>query len=130
MYRLTELQRVERKGNHIEEFQTTWDTVLAGQYNNVPDEVLHELYHKQVKDFHGIALDMQVYNRMDDGDPQKSYKFLMDSVAKYSQRMLFERNKTDLHRGTGPMLSLPWQKYNNAATPSSKPKKPNGKRTK
>ena len=129
MYRLLELQRVELKGNNIEEFQTTWDTVVAGQHRNVPDEVLHELYHKQVKNFHGIALDMQVYNRWDDGDPEKSYQFLVDSVAKYIRRTLMEKNKAALHRGIGPMLQLPWQNYNNSAPPAgrSRPKNPNGK---
>ena len=67
-----------------------------------------------MKDFHGIALDMQVYNRWDDGDPSKSYQFLVDSVAKYPRRTLMEKNKAALHRGIGPMLQLPWQNYNNA----------------
>ena len=52
MYRLNELQRVERRGDKIEDFQIAWDMVLAGQGYDIPEEILHELYHKQVKDFH------------------------------------------------------------------------------
>ena len=77
MYRLNELQSVHRKGDRIEDFQITWRMVLDGQGYKINEEILHELYHKQVKDFHGISLDMQAYNRMDDDNPEKVIRILV-----------------------------------------------------
>ena len=123
MYRLNELQRVERKGDRIEDFQITWQMVLAGQAYDLPVEVLHELYEKQVKDFHGIAMDMQYYRRLDDDHKDKSYDWLVATVERYIALKRMERNKAALHKGIGPTLHAP----NAAAPKTGKPKKSKGK---
>ena len=92
------------KGGKIEDFMITWTMVLNGLAFELADEVLHELFHKQVKDFAGISDEMRHCRSLDEDYPNKSYTWLQATIEKYIIRTRQEKVRLQIHKGIGPIL--------------------------
>ena len=67
-------------------FITRWDAVIAGMTSE-PDTMWKQAYfHNAIKNFKPLSHDLAVYDRTPEGEPNRSYDFLMKAARDYLER--------------------------------------------
>ena len=69
-------------------FLTAWDFILSGMEaaNRPDDNTLHGLYLAQVRRCTALHHDLEIYHRLPDNHPDKSYMFLLQASRSLLQR--------------------------------------------
>ena len=127
LYSINDLQAIRSKADQLENFENTWVSVL-NSLAVVPDtQLLEHLYYQQVKGMKLIAEDINHYNRKDFGHPDRSYKFLYESVELQLKIARQEKVRADLGRGVAGDTTNQFKLPAAAGTPNPK-RLPKGKR--
>eukprot|EP00435_Cladocopium_sp_Y103_P002455 s6081_g1.t1 len=72
-------------------FITRWDAVIAGMTSE-PDVLWKQAYfHTAIKNFRPLSHDLAVYDRTPEGEPNRSYEFLMKAARDYLERKRLEK---------------------------------------
>ena len=72
-------------------FITRWDAVIAGMTSE-PDMMWKQAYfHNAIKTFKPLSHDLAVYDRTPEGEPNRSYEFLMKAARDYLERRRLEK---------------------------------------
>ena len=74
-----------------EVFITRWDAVIAGMTSE-PDMMWKQAcFHNAIKNFKPLSHDLAVYDRTLEGEPNRSYDFLMKAARDYLERKRLEK---------------------------------------
>jgi len=76
----------------LENFFNSWNMVMAGIKETPPDGILRTLFHDQIKGSSILSDDMSHYRRLEDGHPEKTYKWLWKTVNDYINRKREDEN--------------------------------------
>ena len=98
LYELTDLMAVKIRNDNpspkqLEWFMTTWESTLAGMKKEPTDDVLEALFLERVRDCQCIAQDIGVYDRAKEGEPERSYAFLVEAVTRFIERKRRKDNR-------------------------------------
>jgi hypothetical protein len=86
LFDLSDLLKVQYEGVGLPIFSQNWNTVLSGMKVLPDDTTLATLFHLQVKHCKQIEFDINAYDRAKPGEPNRSYKFLLDSANSFLAR--------------------------------------------
>ena len=72
-------------------FITRWDAVIAGMTSE-PDTMWKQAYfHNAIKNFKPLSHDLAVYDRALEGEPNRSYEFVMKAARDFLERKRLEK---------------------------------------
>ena len=71
----------------------TWESALAGIKKELTDDALEALFIERVRDCQSIAQDIGVYDRAKEGEPERSYAFLVEAVTQFIERKRRKDNR-------------------------------------
>ena len=116
VYDIEDLMAVQMVNDDLRGFITRWDAVIAGMTSE-PDILWKQAYfHNAIKNFRPLAHDLAIYDRTPEGEPNRSYEFLMKSARDFLERKRLEK----MRQATKRSLS---GKRDAAAAPSGEPNK-------
>ena len=82
-------------------FMNTWDHVRLGMRRDIDREVLHQLFHTQIKGLPELKMDMAYYDRVGVGHEDHTYEWLYQTCRRYIARTHRESIKKQLHDNLG-----------------------------
>ena len=86
VYDIEDLMAVTLVNDDLRGFITRWDAVIAGMTSE-PDMMWKQAYfHNAIKNFKPLPHDLAVYDRTPEGEPNRSYDFLMKAARDYLER--------------------------------------------
>ena len=111
VYDIEDLMAVTLVNDDLRSFITRWDAVIAGETSE-PDVMWKQSYfHNAIKNFKPLSHDLAVYDRTPEGEPNRSYDFLMKAARDYLERKRLEKMRQATKK------SLSGKKDAAAATP-------------
>ena len=111
VYDIEDLMAVTLVNDDLRSFITRWDAVIAGMTSE-PDVMWKQAYfHNAIKNFKPLSHDLAVYDRTPEGEPNRSYYFLMKAGRDYLERKRLEKMRQATKK------SLSGRKDAAAATP-------------
>ena len=123
LYQVSDLMAVRMKGDSLESFVNTWDSVIAGMHKEPEPEIVENLFYQQIKGHAALREDIAHYDRSPEEHPDHTYDFLRLCVARYLDRKRQDANR-EAHQqafgGATPAAAL-------AAAEDKPDKKKNGK---
>ena len=91
VYDIEDLMAVSLVNDDLRGFITRWDAVIAGMTSE-PDTMWKQAYfHNAIKNFKPLSHDLAVYDRTPEGDPNRTYDFLMKAARDYLERKRLEK---------------------------------------
>ena len=91
VYGVEDLMAVTLVIDDLRGFITRWDAVIAGMTSE-PDTMWKQAYfHNAIKNFKPLSHDLAVYDRTPEGEPNRSYEFLMKAARDYLERKRLEK---------------------------------------
>ena len=91
VYDIEDLMAVTLVNDDLRGFITRWDAVIAGMTSE-PDMMWKQAYfHNAIKNFKPLSHDLAVYDRTPEGEPNRSYDFLMKAARDYLERKRLEK---------------------------------------
>ena len=91
VYDIEDLMAVALANDDLRGFITRWDAVIAGMTSE-PDTMWKQAYfHNAIKNFKPLSHDLAVYDRTPEGEPNRSYEFLMKAARDYLERKRLEK---------------------------------------
>ena len=91
VYDIEDLMAVTLVNDDLRGFITRWDAVIAGMTSE-PDMMWKQAYfHNAIKNFKPLSHDLAVYDRTPEGEPNRSYDFLMKAARDYLERRRLEK---------------------------------------
>ena len=91
LYDIEDLMAVTLVNDDLRGFITRWDAVSAGMTSE-PDMMWKQAYfHNAIKNFKPLSHDLAVYDRTPEGEPNRSYDFLMKAARDYLERKRLEK---------------------------------------
>ena len=91
VYDIEDLMAVTLVNDDLRSFITRWDAVIAGMTSE-PDVMWKQAYfHNAIKNFKPLSHDLAVYDRTPEGEPNRSYDFLMKAARDYLERKRLEK---------------------------------------
>ena len=91
VYDIEDLMAVTLVTDDLRGFITRWDAVIAGMASE-PDMMWKQAYfHNAIKNFKPLSQDLAVYDRTPEGEPNRSYEFLMKAARDYLERKRLEK---------------------------------------
>ena len=91
VYDIEDLMAVTLVNDDLRGFITRWDAVIAGMTSE-PDTMWKQAYfHNAIKNFKPLSHDLAVYDRTPEGEPNRSYEFLMKAAKDYLERKRLEK---------------------------------------
>ena len=91
VYDIEDLMAVTLVNDDLRGFITRWDAVIAGMTSE-PDMMWKQAYfHNAIKNFKPLSHDLAVYDRTPEGEPNRSYDFLMKAARGYLERRRLEK---------------------------------------
>ena len=91
VYDIEDLMAVTLVNDDLRGFITRWDAVIAGMTSE-PDMMWKQAYfHNAIKTFKPLSRDLAVYDRTPEGEPNRSYEFLMKAARDYLERRRLEK---------------------------------------
>ena len=91
VYDIEDLMAVTLVNDDLRGFITRWDAVIAGMTSE-PDTIWKQAYfHNAIKNFKPLSHDLAVYDRTPEGEPNRSYEFLMKAARDYLERKRLEK---------------------------------------
>ena len=91
VYDIEDLMAVTLVNDDLRGFITRWDAVIAGMTSE-PDMMWKQAYfHNAIKAFKPLSHDLAVYDRTPEGEPNRSYDFLMKAARDYLERRRLEK---------------------------------------
>ena len=91
VYDIEDLMAVTLVNDDLRGFITRWDAVIAGMTSE-PDMMWKQAcFHNAIKNFKPLSHDLAVYDRTPDGEPNRSYDFLMKAARDYLERKRLEK---------------------------------------
>ena len=111
VYDIEDLMAVTLVNDDLRGFITRWDAVIAGMTSE-PDMMWKQAYfHNAIKNFKPLSHDLAVYDRTPEGEPNRSYDFLMKAARDYllkrcdrQRRSQFQAKETQPQRPTDHRL--------------------------
>ena len=91
-------------------FLRNWEKVSSGIQKAPDDTFLEPLFHRQVKRCKALQRDMKIYERVLEGSPEKTYKFLYDAASNHINRKGLERNRERIAEQTAGQPRHAFQK--------------------
>jgi hypothetical protein len=79
-------------------FKDAWDETLAGMEKEPEDTILEAIFKQQVRHCSCLSHDIGIYDRAEKGTPNRSYRFLYESVERFLTRKQSELNRSDIQR--------------------------------
>ena len=109
---------------HLSKFQNRWRAIKEGLRTEMPDEVLCQIYYRQVKRSTAIKHDITLFNRMEPDDPNHNLRYLETAVDRHLEEERLEQCQTAQDRQLAAgHLELLDRAPGNAATPVPQKKK-------
>ena len=97
IYSITDLMAVRWLGDEkIETFLNSWIAVLSGMREEPPLRVKEELFLEQMRKSQVLREEVAHYDRVEKGDPDKTYDFLVKSIRKFLERKRHRQNRQDM----------------------------------
>ena len=91
VYDIEDLMAVTLVNDDLRGFITRWDAVIAGMTSE-PDMMWKQAYfYNAIKTFKPLSHDLAVYDRTPEGEPNRSYEFLMKAARDYLERRRLEK---------------------------------------
>ena len=91
VYDIEDLMAVAPVNDDLRGFITRWDAVIAGMTSE-PDVMWRQAcFHNAVKNFKPLSHDLAVNDRTTEGEPTRSYEFLMKVARDYLERKRLEK---------------------------------------
>ena len=82
-------------GKDLYAFITQWNKVLDNMNGRLDDRMLKEVFYRKICDNKDLAADINVYNRLGDAHPDRSYKWLLKIVMQEITLKRERRNMAD-----------------------------------
>ena len=99
LFSILDLSKVIWRGDkNLHKFIVTWDGVVTGMKTVIPDDQKEVIILEQLRKSTVLQHDIATYDRTPQGEPQRSYKFLYDSVKNYLTRTRQENNRLEQSR--------------------------------
>ena len=78
IHQITDLQRVSVHNNNLEDFLNLWDLILGQMHPEDHPNPRHQQHYflEALRKVQPLAMDMALYDRMEDDDPNKTYDWL------------------------------------------------------
>ena len=105
LYDLTDLLKKCWLGDNkikMEQFRANWENVLCGCGAVIEEKARNALLLEQLQKSQVLKQEIAHYDRLPEGDPEKSHKFLMDRFRRYiaPRRLQWKRNATSGANGS------------------------------
>jgi hypothetical protein len=93
VYGFDHLGRLLVKNHDLHEFITMWNHILDNMgKHNMSDAHLRDVFYRKIKDEPEMDFDIKLYERMSEGDPNKTYAHLRGCVQKIIQMQEQRKN--------------------------------------
>jgi hypothetical protein len=92
-------------GKDLYAFITQWNKVLENMNGRLDDVMLKEVFYRKICDNKDLSADINVYNRLGDAHPDRSYKWLMNVVMQEITLKRERRNMADRESTIATILS-------------------------
>eukprot|EP00435_Cladocopium_sp_Y103_P041216 s573_g11.t1 len=90
LHDIEDLMAVQLVNDDLRGFITRWDAVIAGMTSE-PDVLWNQAcFHTAIKNFRPLSHDLAVYDRTPEGEPKRSYEFLMKAARDFLERKRLE----------------------------------------
>ena len=110
VYDIEDLMAVTLVNDDLRGFITRWDAVIAGMTSE-PDMMWKQAYfHNAIKNFKPLSHDLAVYDRTPEGEPNRSYDFLMKAARDYTSRGSVLKRCVKLQRSQFQVREMPPQR--------------------
>ena len=77
----------------METFSANWDNVLSGCHMEIPEEIQRTLLLKQIRKSGLLKADVAYYDRLPKDHPEKTYRFLRETVRRQVALRRMEANQ-------------------------------------
>lgn len=96
LYRVEDLLNVIKVGDSIQDlkrFVKKWDATIAGMREPPEDYILRDILLRQIRSSLLLKYDIEVFDRAREGDKQKTYAFLLQSIKDLIDRERLRENR-------------------------------------
>ena len=109
LFSILDLSKVAFSGGdkNLDHFISSWDGVLTGMKVQPPEYEKEEMFVSQIRKSTSLAIDIAAYDRAAQGTPERSYKFLYDSVKNYLTRIRQENNRLEQSKSLSRLVAAP-----------------------
>ena len=98
VYSITDLSNLDWMGDpRMQSFLYVWYVMVNGMKEAISETTLRDLLLTKMEKSSELQHDLNFYYRMPDGDPEKSYQYLLDSMERYIQRASQRKNRKDFN---------------------------------
>ena len=101
VYDTEHLFSVTVEGDRLQEFLSTWDTVLAGLKQAPDDTILETLFLRQIRKCRSMEQDVAYYDRLTSDHVEKNYQYLLRCARKVVERSRLQWYRNELSRSIG-----------------------------
>ena len=105
LYRVEGLLNVQRVGDTLQDikrFINKWDATLAGMPTPPEDNILRDLFLRQIRHAPSLKYDIDLFDRAKEGEENKTYQFLLTSVRNYIDRERLRTNRDRVAQRQNP----------------------------
>ncbi len=82
-------------GPNLHAFLSQWNNILDNMSGELPDVWLRDVFYRRVKDNKDMLEDIKEYNRFREGNPDKTYQWLMEQIQTHIRLKRQNRNMAD-----------------------------------
>ena len=126
LYSLEDLLKVAKFGDTIadlKKFINRWDAVLAGMKKEPEETVLRDVLLRQIRPSTLLKYDIDTYDRAKEGDPSKTYSFLVKAIRDLIDRERLRENRDRVVDKNQPKPNNPKDRAGLPVVPSAKREK-------
>ncbi len=90
-------------GSELYLFVTQWTNILENMNGGPPTANLRDVFYRKIQDHKDLTADINIYNRLREDHPNRSYKWLMDIVM---QEVTLRRERRNMADREASIVSL------------------------
>ena len=109
-FSIKDLETIRVNNGNLEGFMNNWEHVLSGMKVIPPEDIQHYFFLAAIKNQKDLHEDIAHYDRLEEDSthPDRSFRFLKESVARAIKKYREDTNRRDLSKAIGrPALAAP-----------------------
>jgi hypothetical protein len=96
VYSVEHLSKIEYLGdNKLPEFFSSWNKIVESTRDKLAQETLRDVLYRKIRKSAALGNDIHHFERLDHGNPEKSYQFLYEAMQRRVLRRTEEAHWTD-----------------------------------
>ena len=96
VYGFDHLSTLRVNNNDLHEFLIQWNHVLSKMGDeHIQTSLLRDAFYRKIERVHEVSYDLNIYERMAESDPNKTYEFLINCVETAIRKQDKRRNMTE-----------------------------------